>query len=759
MQLATRATTTQDPLENAARRAGDRFASSDAPVVSLEAPFHDVRLHADPTAAASATALGARAYTAGRDIYFGQGWYAPETREGRRLLAHELTHVVQQREGAASGVQCDFVTSTATRGPAEAEAALPAHPTRPPHEIVMMSGGPTSNREDREHDANPLNYVTGARVRIEGFIESAFGDQRLMIPSDHITWVVMRPPYRYRALEDGKAAAEYTDLLAGTSLPRLQAAWDRLATAWRSMYPDATVPTGAQAIDLHFVDSESDFVDFINEGTWGERATRPIGRFEYFGHGKAGVLWFQMGWEHLKRADVEFSTDDIRRLDPASFLSEGEYRSWSCNTATPPGRDAKTFVRAWVERFGGRFVGAVGRTTYEFVIHRREVVLSEEEPAHWATTAATGPVSRPAAPAPARRAAAPTPPPGWVRESALPPEAAPTPAPVAPELTSIASRARSAAAAAVEPADLVCRADVVPLDTPADPGDLVCSPQGAGRLDLSVCLPTAPGVSVLPTPTGPSPGVGYLPVHEVGMLAESECAPDPQNPAWEPFLQEIANRAYHETLDTDSLPGTGRSLAKIASEARARSRGFYIGVVERRGRIYYKIYGARGAYEGIPGRWYAAENLPNTSAELRTMVNARAGLGAGLRDGSIGIGGLLTFAGTTLDYAIDPKKEFGTDYAVDIAFDLVKSTGAGAAAGAAGAAATGWLAAGALGATIGSAAPVIGTVIGFAVGVLAAMAIEYFIEDYRAGLKAWLRSRHDLRSGTGRGAAGGGGHK
>jgi hypothetical protein len=47
----------------------------------------------------------ARAYTLGRDIVFGAGQYAPSTHGGRHLLAHELTHVVQQSRGAAAGVQ------------------------------------------------------------------------------------------------------------------------------------------------------------------------------------------------------------------------------------------------------------------------------------------------------------------------------------------------------------------------------------------------------------------------------------------------------------------------------------------------------------------------------------------------------------------------------------------------------------------------------------------------------------------------------
>jgi len=60
--------------------------------------FSEVRVHKDAQAAESAQAINARAYTTGRDIVFGSGEYAPETGEGKRLLAHELTHVVQQKE-------------------------------------------------------------------------------------------------------------------------------------------------------------------------------------------------------------------------------------------------------------------------------------------------------------------------------------------------------------------------------------------------------------------------------------------------------------------------------------------------------------------------------------------------------------------------------------------------------------------------------------------------------------------------------------
>jgi len=62
--------------------------------------FGKVRVHDDAKAAESADAVAARAYTVGEELVFAAGAYAPDTAEGRRLIAHELAHVVQQSGGA-----------------------------------------------------------------------------------------------------------------------------------------------------------------------------------------------------------------------------------------------------------------------------------------------------------------------------------------------------------------------------------------------------------------------------------------------------------------------------------------------------------------------------------------------------------------------------------------------------------------------------------------------------------------------------------
>ena len=74
--------------------------------------FSRVRVHSDRHAAESARAVNALAYTVGPDVSFGAGQYRVNTTEGRRLLAHELTHVVQQ--SAAGSYRASSLQRTAS---------------------------------------------------------------------------------------------------------------------------------------------------------------------------------------------------------------------------------------------------------------------------------------------------------------------------------------------------------------------------------------------------------------------------------------------------------------------------------------------------------------------------------------------------------------------------------------------------------------------------------------------------------------------
>jgi len=69
----------------------------------FQSDFSRVRLHTDAPARRSARTLGARAYTVGREVVFGEDQYSPATPAGRKLLAHELTHVEQQGSSVQPG--------------------------------------------------------------------------------------------------------------------------------------------------------------------------------------------------------------------------------------------------------------------------------------------------------------------------------------------------------------------------------------------------------------------------------------------------------------------------------------------------------------------------------------------------------------------------------------------------------------------------------------------------------------------------------
>jgi uncharacterized protein DUF4157 len=83
------------PLEQSVRNAMERRLGHD---------LGTVRVHTDASAGASARSVNADAYTAGEDIVFQSHAYRPQTAAGRRILAHELAHVIQQRSGPVSGV-------------------------------------------------------------------------------------------------------------------------------------------------------------------------------------------------------------------------------------------------------------------------------------------------------------------------------------------------------------------------------------------------------------------------------------------------------------------------------------------------------------------------------------------------------------------------------------------------------------------------------------------------------------------------------
>ena len=67
--------------------------------------FSSVRIHTGEMRCQSANSVNALAYAVGNDIVFGEGQYQPNSLQGSRLLAHELTHVMQQKSSGYLSVQ------------------------------------------------------------------------------------------------------------------------------------------------------------------------------------------------------------------------------------------------------------------------------------------------------------------------------------------------------------------------------------------------------------------------------------------------------------------------------------------------------------------------------------------------------------------------------------------------------------------------------------------------------------------------------
>lgn len=100
-ELNNEITTASDGMESYVNQLNNRGQSLSKQAISFFEPrfghdFSQVKVHTDLVAAKSAQSINALAYTSGSHIVFNQGQYSPETDSGKRLLGHELTHVVQQ---------------------------------------------------------------------------------------------------------------------------------------------------------------------------------------------------------------------------------------------------------------------------------------------------------------------------------------------------------------------------------------------------------------------------------------------------------------------------------------------------------------------------------------------------------------------------------------------------------------------------------------------------------------------------------------
>jgi Domain of unknown function (DUF4157) len=152
------------------------------------ADLGDVRVHTDPDAAASAVRLRAHAYTVGHDIVFGPGRFSPHTNDGRRLLAHELAHVVQQGSGPGPGAG-SRVSGPSDRLEAEAErAADTALAGGRPHLTVGSANGFGVMRQ-AVVPADPFAVLDTATPLTAADAKSLLDSYEALSPADRDTFV------------------------------------------------------------------------------------------------------------------------------------------------------------------------------------------------------------------------------------------------------------------------------------------------------------------------------------------------------------------------------------------------------------------------------------------------------------------------------------------------------------------------------------------------------------------------------------------
>jgi hypothetical protein len=171
--------------------------------VELGRSVADLRIHADVAAGRAATALGASAFTLGRDLYFGPGRYQPDTIDGTRLIAHEASHAVQQQgatrlrkglsrsadadEQAAGAFSSGFVGRKPSQGwrvrPGQAQAVVQRAPLRYPTPIV--------------EPVNEHFIVVGGDFSTPTFVVTDGSEVQLLVEGDPQSTVQLRAPFAH----------------------------------------------------------------------------------------------------------------------------------------------------------------------------------------------------------------------------------------------------------------------------------------------------------------------------------------------------------------------------------------------------------------------------------------------------------------------------------------------------------------------------------------------------------------------------------
>ena len=278
------------------------------------ADFGGVRVHTDHQSHALNQSVGAVAFTTGQDIFFGQDAYAPRSSEGRGLLAHELTHVVQQ---GGAGIRPKLALSDpGNASEQEADrvgklvAQMPSHSEPAQVQSHCACGGTCEKCSTAEHGA-----MDGAR-QIEGKLQRQAATQQASQTGDPAVPGPAPVPTGGCPTKPGNAdprAIHDTLCLLSQGLT----GDDRLNDAFHNNPPLTAKDNGTESMEKFqqaLLDVGEVLPRFGVDGKWGDETTRAVASFQ----GKNGIPvgGFEAGRKTLLALDAHLQQNPPKPPPP-----------------------------------------------------------------------------------------------------------------------------------------------------------------------------------------------------------------------------------------------------------------------------------------------------------------------------------------------------------------------------------------------------------------------------------------------------------
>lgn len=182
--------------------------------------FGNVKIHTDSESAGTAHSLNAKAYTLGNHIMFGAGQYRSNSTEGRKLLAHELTHVIQQNHGAVRKLQCARLLDY-------------ANPTTTAHDPSLLTDTQIEATNEYKSYMNPnLSWQWKYHAKKDEALLACRLILRALREGKTIIW-------KGKALSYLKSARKQLKALAGVGAMKGQLKWVRFSSSTAATTPSA----------------------------------------------------------------------------------------------------------------------------------------------------------------------------------------------------------------------------------------------------------------------------------------------------------------------------------------------------------------------------------------------------------------------------------------------------------------------------------------------------------------------------------------